>query len=79
MPELAKYTQLDFGLYVPVHVAEQISRLDLGTLDLYRGYLRGRGKSPATVEKYSRHIRSFILYLGERSLSPGLSETGWRR
>ena len=72
MPELAKYTQLDFGLYVPVHVAEQISRLDLGTLDVYRGYLRGRGKSPATVEKYSRHIRSFILYLGERSLSPGL-------
>lgn len=72
MTELDKYKQLDFGLYVPAHLAEQISRLDLSTLDVYRGHLRGCGKSPATVEKYSRHIQSFILYLGDRSLSPGL-------
>ena len=67
--EIANYRQLDFGLYVPARLAEQISRLELNTLEVYKGHLRGCGKSPATIEKYSRHIRDFILYLGERYLS----------
>ena len=67
--EIANYKQLDFGLYVPTRLAEQVSHLDLNTLEVYKGHLRGCGKSPATIEKYSRHIRDFILYLGERYLS----------
>ena len=69
MPEPGAYKQLDFGLYVPAHVAQQASRVAIGTLDLYRGYLRGRGKAETTVEKYSRHIERFLSYLGDRYLS----------
>lgn len=69
--ELANYRQLDYGLYVPAYVAEKVSHLDMYTLEVYRGYLRGRGKSAATIEKYSRHIQRFVLFLGDRALSAG--------
>lgn len=67
--DTANYKQTSFGLYVPSHVAEKLQRLDMTTLLLYENHLRSAGKADTTVEKYSRFIRRFLVFLGDRCLS----------
>lgn len=67
--DTSNYKQTSFGLYVPAHIAEQIQHLDMTTLALYESHLRNAGKAEATVEKYSRFIRLFIIFLGDHYLS----------
>lgn len=63
------YKLTEFGLYVPAHVAEQMSRLDMTTVSLYESHLHAQGKASATVEKYLYFIRLFTLFLGDHYLS----------
>lgn len=67
--DTSNYKQTSFGLYVPAHIADQIQHLDMTTIALYESHLRNSGKAEATVEKYSRFIRLFIIFLGDHYLS----------
>ncbi len=67
--DTANYKQTSFGLYVPAHIAERMQRLDMTTLACYESHLRHAGRAEATVEKYSRFIRHFIVFLGDRCLA----------
>lgn len=67
--DIANYKKTSFGLYVPAYIADQLDRLDMSTVTLYESYLRNAGKADATVEKYIRFIRLFVLFLGEHCLS----------
>lgn len=67
--DTANYKLTSFGLYVPVHIAEQLQHLDMTTLALYETHLRNSGKAEATIDKYSRFIQHFIIFLGNHCLS----------
>lgn len=67
--DTANYKLTSFGLYVPAHIAEQLQHLDMTTLALYETHLKNSGKAEATVNKYSRSIQHFIIFLGNHCLS----------
>ena len=67
--DMTNFKQTSFGLYVPAHIADQIHRLDMSTVACYERHLRNSGKATATVEKYSRSIRLFVIFLGDHYLS----------
>ena len=67
--DTANYKLTSFGLYVPAHIVEQLQRLDMTTLVLYESHLKNSGKAEATVDKYSRFIQHFIIFLGDHCLS----------
>ena len=67
--DTANYKKTSFGLYIPAYVADQLDRLDMSTVTLYESHLRSSGKAEATVEKYTRFIRLFVLFLGDHYLS----------
>ena len=67
--DTANYKLTSFGLYVPAHIAEQLQHLDMTTLAIYETHLKNSGKAEATVDKYSRSIQHFIIFLGNHCLS----------
>jgi len=69
MADTSNYKQLDFGLFVPSYLADQVGHLTPAALSAYEAHLRGKGKAEPTILKYTRHIQDFILFLGERYLS----------
>ena len=67
--DTTNYRKTSFGLYVPAYIADQLDSLDMRTVTLYESHLRNSGKADATVEKYIRFIRLFVLFLGDHCLS----------
>ncbi len=67
--DTTNYKKTSCGLYVPAHIAEQINHLDMSTVACYESHLRNSGKASSTIEKYSRFIRLFVLFLGDHYLS----------
>ena len=69
LEQAAGYKRLGCGLFVPGEVADEHRRLDPYMAGRYAAVLKNEGKAPATVQKYMHDIRSFVHYLGDRTLS----------
>ncbi len=69
MSDTTNYKKTNFGLYIPTYVAEEFDHLDLNIVTYYKSHLRNTGKANATIEKYTRFVEHFVLFLGDRYLS----------
>lgn len=69
IPNIQDYRQIDCGLFVPKDLARMPVRMDLSALYAYRQHLRARGTCEPTILKYTRDLRRFLLWLGNRQLS----------